>query len=561
MAGSQSHSPTATTAKPTTLPEHFSLTLSDIDKTGLQVVSVHDKRTGFWVRTALANPQKQVPAIMAFAGARYSRSALSAEELLTEINVSKKSAQEKLANIFVNYGHASVGDMAMLFAYIENVPRHLLMHFFCASSVGSGQERSSRYQDFSTSTGPNWEQLLPAKMSAKKKATLIERANALHKKGIANYSHFLPIITERFTQFYKPEEGNKGHASALQARVFDTVRAFLPLGARTSAAYICSSREWARLIQWLKSDVSAESKCLGEQLEMLFAPPAEVAQKKKYLPEGPDLIRHTEPDSRLANMLTGLESAAKDLLNQVPRAQKRKRHEQRVTALPNSATATQKYLFQALLCLRPSLSWKLFAKWEKGLSDRKRKTISQLLMGEYTHHNHLPHWARTGGLTLEVEMTISEAIDFNRHRAWGRFSPWLESDETEELLTDGFITPAYLDVPKLQDLRAEFVGALNEYYAELEALAADLPKGTSPHFIRSLIPNAQRIRYFLTGGPKELSYMTQLRVRPGGHINYRMLAYDMALVAGESDPLLAAAEFGKAKQPNPANRTEFFDRS
>src|SRR5512133_626003 len=119
----------------TQLPTHFHFSRSNPDKTGLVLISCTDDRTGFTVRTALSNTEFQVPAIMAFAGARFSRSADSAETIFQEIHTSKKSAQEKLANIFHNYGHASVGDMAMLFAYIENVPRYLLLKFFNASCL------------------------------------------------------------------------------------------------------------------------------------------------------------------------------------------------------------------------------------------------------------------------------------------------------------------------------------------------------------------------------------------------------------------------------------------
>src|SRR3989344_4977279 len=97
----------------TGLPKHFSFTVSNPQDTALKLVALTDSRTGFTVRTALANDHLQAPAIMAFAGARFSRSALTAEELFTEINTSAVAAQKKLANIFNNYGHASVGDMAM----------------------------------------------------------------------------------------------------------------------------------------------------------------------------------------------------------------------------------------------------------------------------------------------------------------------------------------------------------------------------------------------------------------------------------------------------------------
>ena len=273
------------------------------------------------------------------------------------------------------------------------------------------------------------------------------------------------------------------------------------------------------------------------------------------------MIRHTEPDLRTSNMLSELSVAAADLLAKVPRSEVLKHHKQSVSILPNTATVAEKYLFFALVSLRPNLTWELFSAWYTSLEAKRIKKISSLLHSEFTHHNHLPHWSRTAGTTLEVEMTVSEAIDFNRHRAWGRFTPFLDSDETVELLTHGFITPAYLDIPELTDLRAEFATTLKKYYKQLAELAEDLPEGTSPHFIRSLVPNAQRLRYFLSGGPKEISYLTQLRVRPGGHINYRLLAHEMAKVAAKSDPLLGALDFGPKKKPDPNSRTEFFDRS
>ena len=96
--------------------KHFTFTVSDPDETDLVLVSVHDSRTNYTVRTALPNSGKQTASIMAFAGARYSRASISAYELFKEIKDAKKSANEKLATIFRSYGHASVADMAQLFA-------------------------------------------------------------------------------------------------------------------------------------------------------------------------------------------------------------------------------------------------------------------------------------------------------------------------------------------------------------------------------------------------------------------------------------------------------------
>jgi hypothetical protein len=61
--------------------------------------------------------------------------------------------------------------------------------------------------------------------------------------------------------------------------------------------------------------------------------------------------------------------------------------------------------------------------------------------------------------------------------------------------------------------------------------------------------------------PKEISYMTQLRVRPGGHINYRYLAYELARLGAKSEPLLSSLIPDIITKPDASSREEFIDRS
>lgn len=549
----------AAAEKPTVLPKHFTFSSSDPDKTGLRLIALHDARTGFTVRTALSQDGKQVPAIMAFAGARFSRSALTAEGLFEEINVNASSAQKKLANIFVNYGHASVGDMANLFAYIENVPRYLMFQFFYSSALGAGQERSSRYQDFSSAQPPQISNYMRG--SKKLSQKLQKQYDALFHGLIERYSHYLPLVTQAYTDFYQPQAENKGHASALQARSFDTVRYFLPAGTNTSGAYITSAREWTRLIVEFKSSAYKEAQCLGEQLEMLFSPSPEIAKEFRYLPEAPDLIRHTEADPRTQNTLAGLAELAKDLLKKANKSLAQpQRHSLSVKAV-KGLSATQTYLFYSLLRLAPHLSVADFKKWYKGLSARKIAKITELLFTEYDHHHHLPLYAHVGDYNFELNLTVSEIIDLNRHRAWGRFTPFLETESVERLLEDGFQLPLYLEHKTFKNLRQGFVDDLSRHYEELQKFAASLPAEVSPRLLLSLIPNAHNARFFMSGGPKEIHYMTHLRARPGGHINYREAAWQIAKKASEIEPLLAGITLGENKRPNPFDRTEFFDRS
>lgn len=541
----------------TGLPKHFNFHVSEPKHTALKLVALTDSRTSFTVRTALANDGLQVPAIMAFAGARFSRSGLTAEELFAEINTNAVSAQKKLANIFNNYGHASVGDMAMLFAYIENVPRYLMFQFFYSTALGGGQERSSRYQNFAQSTPPDFSLFTENRQEA-----LSARYRELYNSLIDAYKHYLPLIEESFTKIFAPETGNKSQASALKARVFDTVRAFLPAGASTSGAYITSAREWARLVTVFKASEFHDARCLGEQLEVLFSPPEEVAEQIGYSPEAPDLIRHTEADVRLNQMLEELKPFAADLATTIAGPGKKAAlRAQKVRHLPDLLEPAQAYLFFSLVTIYPMLTIGKFKIWYNSLTDYTKRRLSTLIFSRYTHHNHLPQYARTGGYTFELKASLSEMIDFNRHRAWGRYTPFLETGDVVSLIKDGYTLPLYLDHPKLKKLKTAFSDILKRHYDALLKFGLSLPEDVSSRSILALLPNAHLLRYYMTGGPKELSYLPQLRVRPGGHINYRALAYEMAKQAAAIDPLLSGLSLPKDKKPDPFSREEFFDRS
>lgn len=546
----------------TDLAPHFHFSRSHSQDTGLTLITLTDDRTGFTVRTALANDEHQVPAITAFAGARFSRSADTAEDIFREIHTSKKSAQEKLANIFHNYGHASVGDMAMLFAYIENVPRYLLFTFFQSTCLGGGQERSSRYQDFSAAQPPKFSLLIPEGADPKKYAKWQEKHAKYFSHLVSLYKKYSPQIESAYRTVYQPEPDDKKHQGALQARVFDTARAFLPAGTNTSGAYITSAREWARLITEYKGSSFTDLQYLAEQLELLFAPPQSVQDALQYLPEAPDLVRHTEADVRLKKLLTGLRPITRVLATQISgRGKFPQQRVQKVRHLANRLSPANSYLYFCLLHLYPMLTVGAFTAWYHTLSEYTRKRLSKILFQEFTHHNQVPLFGRTSGYLFELKLALSEMIDFNRHRAWGRFTPFSATEDTTTLVRDGYQLPLYLDHPELTELKKAFVTEFDRYYEKLLVLSQSLPKDISPRYMLSLLPNAHSVRFYMSGGPRELSYFPQLRVRPGGHINYRVLAYELAQQASKIDPLLHAIKLPSNKKPDPFSREEFFDRS
>jgi thymidylate synthase ThyX len=523
-------------------PTYFKFEISNPLETELTLISLTDTRTGFIVRTALPKNGQLTASIMAFAGARFSRSALSATDLFKEIKMANKDANERLSSIFRAYGHASVADMAQLFSYIEGVPQWIAMSIFEKSSVGGGQERSTRYQNFNTlqTVGDNLE---------------------LQDLSLNFYSKWIDKLTQKYIEIYEIDINDKFQKSSLTARVFDTARAFLPFGAynTTSLAYITSAREWARIISICKSSQYTKLQNLGEQLEFLFAPNPEIAEHLGYTPEAPDLIRYTEAEevtkSSLENLRIFLDKHNFDYKTSSNKIINRAENLSEII----DGSIPKIYISIALniLSLNTCLDFSKIIAFLVGLDKASCANLSKILLFDFNHHNQMNNSYNISEFTYNLSITIAESRDFNRHRAWSRYSPIINTQSfvTKDLINFEYILPLYLtENSLLKSELQEFEKDLQTYYQVLQK--ADL---RDEMFIEFL-PFAQKISQFMSGSLKDVSYMTKLRVRPGGHINYRDLAYQMAQQASKTNALLSAIGLSDDLKPDPCSRVEFVDR-
>src|SRR6266496_720204 len=86
------------------------------------------------------------PEVLAYAMAKYSRSSLSMKESLREI--SEQRAEKFLNTFYFQYGHRSIADLAHAAFAIERLSL-LAAIVLVDEQRWDGQERSTRYQDFS----------------------------------------------------------------------------------------------------------------------------------------------------------------------------------------------------------------------------------------------------------------------------------------------------------------------------------------------------------------------------------------------------------------------------
>lgn len=85
------------------------------------------------------------PEVLAYAMAKYSRSALSMKESLVEISAQR--AEQFLNTFYFQYGHRSIADLAHIPFAIERLSLLAAIELV-DEQRWDGQERSTRYQDF-----------------------------------------------------------------------------------------------------------------------------------------------------------------------------------------------------------------------------------------------------------------------------------------------------------------------------------------------------------------------------------------------------------------------------
>src|SRR5579871_3260542 len=102
------------------------------------------------------------PEVLAYAMAKYSRSALSMRESLAEI--SSQRAEQFLNTFYFQYGHRSIADLAHIPFAIERLSL-LAAIALVDETRWDGQERSTRYQNFRKS-GWYTPELPPAQSAA-----------------------------------------------------------------------------------------------------------------------------------------------------------------------------------------------------------------------------------------------------------------------------------------------------------------------------------------------------------------------------------------------------------
>lgn len=179
--------------------------------------------------TILPNSFLGDPEATAMLQAFYSRSHLPIEERLNNLGEDLTSVKTALNKYYVGYSHASIGDCGNSTLFIEGVSL-LAAKYIQDFPLYNGQETSTRYINFtkqgyvSDSKHPELDDVIP------------------------EFLAFIEEVKPKLVDMLKVKHPNEGEnckewERAIEARSFDILRGFIPIGCKTQLSVTASLRQ------------------------------------------------------------------------------------------------------------------------------------------------------------------------------------------------------------------------------------------------------------------------------------------------------------------------------
>jgi thymidylate synthase ThyX len=487
------------------------------------------------------------PEVLAYAMAKYSRSALSMRESLTEISAQR--AEQFLNTFYFQYGHRSIADLAHIAFAVERLSL-LAAIVLVDEQRWDGQERSTRYQNFLKS-GWFFPEFGGDSAAAKLYAETVENLFATYQRTTAAVQEALRQRVAK-PDAMKPE----AYERTLKARAFDVARYLLPLATNTSLGQIVNARTLETQVSRLLSHPMAEVRDLGNRLRDAATGPAwnvygqagaAFVQKLAGDPElsveaaalltrevrtAPTLVKHAEPNSYLMETRTELEHTAAELLKGLPVASVP------VVDLVERTETLEVELAATLIYWASDHPYRQVRDLVASLPEcRVTEIIEAGLRRRGRHDEALRAFHAGAALRFDILMDIGGFRDMHRHRRCVQIKQGFTARH-------GYETPMVGDLGADVNLLAE-AGALDDYKTAMSGAhdaSAQIAASAAPEAEVSalyLLPLATRVRCLFKMDFAEAQYISELRSAPAGHFSYRRVAWEMFLAVQRQHPTLA----------------------
>jgi thymidylate synthase ThyX len=488
-----------------------------------------------------AEPQNQTdifavhgadPEVLAYAMAKYSRSALSMKESLKEI--SSQRAEQFLNTFYFQYGHRSIADLAHIAFAIERLSL-LAAISLVDEQRWDGQERSTRYQNFKKSGC-----YIPD-FGADHDAAQLYRESV---EGLFTAYHELAegMFESLKKQIAKPSEmKQESYDRTLKARAFDVARYLLPLATNTSLGQIVNARTLETQVSRLLSSPYAEIRQLGERLRAAATGPAwnvhgeelaglqhEIAALDPSLgakaealltrevKTAPTLVKYAAPNNYEIETKRELAQAVAELM------QGAAIEPAPVVDLVERKESLEAEIAATLLYGASHYSYRQLRDRVAALPETRIHEIIALGTRHRGKHDELLREFSAGqSLRFDILMDIGGFRDMHRHRRCVQ-------------VLQGYTTAHGYDIPEgvaeagLQSLYESAMQSAHKVHAKLTTESADY-----------LLPLGTRMRALFKMDFAEALYISELRSQPQGHFSYRRVAWEMYEAVRKQHPALA----------------------
>ncbi len=474
------------------------------------------------------------PEQLAYGFARYSRSSSSFQETLDWMKEQSDRASNFLDTFYYQYGHASIGDMAMIPLCLEGISMIAAIEVE-HEQLWSGQERSTRYQDFTKSgyvVPPELEEAIAQKEFY---TQAVETALSNYNKLFSGIYHSL-LDTVKGTANADVD----GIKRTLKARAFDVARSLLPYAVKTSVGQITSARtlesQISRLLASRYGEVSAVARlmfaaCSSQPFnpfsQKIATKLADLSQDFSELtvahPLAPTLAKYVGKDLQTEKLAATMTEIAR------AKVQRLKATDTTATTVTLHRTIADPFVEAAATFIyRYSHISYGEALWlAEDMTHAERVEIYELAFAYRGKHDPVARELH-GGYTMSFDILMDGKgmQDFFRHR---------NCIQIRQELTDthGFM-PAQewftLGLPESIVQNPEIAEAIALYDSSMSASAksyAHLAASVSPVTADYILPVGYRRRTLFKMTPAQATYMIETRSKSQGHYSYRKAAVQM----------------------------------
>jgi thymidylate synthase ThyX len=475
------------------------------------------------------------PEVLAYAMAKYSRSALSMKESLKEI--SEQKAEQFLNTFYFQYGHRSIADLAHLAFAVEKLSI-LAAIVLVDEQRWDGQERSTRYQNFQKSG-----YYVPDFAGAEGlKSTYSSTLDFLY----AEYEAFSREMFHYYSaQVARPQSmAEDAYTRTLRARAFDNSRYLLPLATNTSLGQIVNARTLELQIARLLSSPYNEVRHLGELLKQAAREPsfdvhaeavrglveeikrvnAELGRKSEQqllrpVKAAPTLVKYANPNPYEIESRRELTQAAASIMagasiDSAPLVDL-------VEGDPLEIELATTLLYSA--CHYP---YRQVRERVQSLSAKQREEITALGVLHRGPHDELLRAFHSGQqFRFDILMDVGGFRDMHRHRRCTQIDQGFTS-------VHGYELPPDVISAGLED---RYRRAMQKVLSTHDQLASAAHSQAGLY----VLPLAFRKRTLFKMDFAEALYIAELRTTEAGHFSYRRVAYAMFEEVARKHPSLA----------------------